>query len=174
MATADARFFGDKFLPMECTLEAETSVSNLTQYKRFIGDDKKIRSLEWPPLNKQLIQLLAHWLPHQTVRDPLLISGGSMEYFKASESTKINHMRSNNRHKIRFQDFVYLKFKGEGHSKKSIFLPSPIKRLYWVKLLTKVSASKLHSIARNLSLKKRAPAATILKQMLSGQVGLGR
>ena len=41
MAAADARFFGDKFLAMECTLEAETSVSNLTQYKLFIGDDKK-------------------------------------------------------------------------------------------------------------------------------------
>ena len=28
-------------LAMECTLEAGTSVSNLTQYKLFIGDDKK-------------------------------------------------------------------------------------------------------------------------------------
>ena len=26
---------------MECTLEAETSVTNLTQCKLFIGDDKK-------------------------------------------------------------------------------------------------------------------------------------
>ena len=25
---------------IECTLEAETSVSNLTRYKLFIGDDK--------------------------------------------------------------------------------------------------------------------------------------
>ena len=33
-------FFGDRFLGMECTLEAETLVSNLTQYKRFNGDDK--------------------------------------------------------------------------------------------------------------------------------------
>ena len=33
-------FFGDRFLGIECTLEAETSVSNLTQYKLFIGDDK--------------------------------------------------------------------------------------------------------------------------------------
>ena len=48
MAAADARFFGDKFLAMEGTLEAETSVSNLTQYKLFIADDKKIRFLEWP------------------------------------------------------------------------------------------------------------------------------
>ena len=39
-------FFGDKFLGIECTLEAETSVSKLTQYKLFIGDDKKIRFLE--------------------------------------------------------------------------------------------------------------------------------
>ena len=34
-------YFGDKFLGIECTLEAETSVSNLTQYKLFIGDDQK-------------------------------------------------------------------------------------------------------------------------------------
>ena len=52
MAAADARDFGDKFLAMECTLEAETLVSNLTQYKLFIGDDKKMRFLECPsPLN---------------------------------------------------------------------------------------------------------------------------
>jgi len=41
MATVVLDFFGDKFLGIECTLEAETSVSNLTQYKLFIGDDKK-------------------------------------------------------------------------------------------------------------------------------------
>ena len=41
-------FFGDKFLGIDCALEAETSVSNLTQYKLFIGDDKKICFLEWP------------------------------------------------------------------------------------------------------------------------------
>ena len=52
---------------------------------------------------------LTHWLPHQTVCDPPLISGRSLEYFRASESTKINHICSNYRHKIRFQDFVYLK-----------------------------------------------------------------
>ena len=46
MAAADAGFFGDKFSGIECTLEAETSVSNLTQHKIFIGDDKKIRFLE--------------------------------------------------------------------------------------------------------------------------------
>ena len=33
-------YFGDKFLGIECTLEAETSVSNFTQCKLFIGDDK--------------------------------------------------------------------------------------------------------------------------------------
>ena len=40
MAAADSGFFGDKLLEIECTLEAETSVSNLTQYKLFIVDDK--------------------------------------------------------------------------------------------------------------------------------------
>ena len=59
---------------------------------------------------KPVKSFLTHWLPHQTVRDPPLISWRSMEYFRASESTKINHMHSNNRHKFRFQDFVYLKF----------------------------------------------------------------
>ena len=34
-------FFGDKFLGIECTLEAEISVSNCTLYKLFVGDDKK-------------------------------------------------------------------------------------------------------------------------------------
>jgi len=39
--------FGDQFVGIECTLEAETSVSNQTQYKLFVGDDKKkIRFLE--------------------------------------------------------------------------------------------------------------------------------
>ena len=33
--------YRDKFLGIECTLKAETLVSNLTQYKLFIGDDKK-------------------------------------------------------------------------------------------------------------------------------------
>ena len=40
MAAADASFFGDKLIGIECTLEAETSVSNITQYKLYIGDDK--------------------------------------------------------------------------------------------------------------------------------------
>ena len=40
-------FFGDKFLWIECTLEAESSVSNLTQYKIYIDDDK-IRFLKRP------------------------------------------------------------------------------------------------------------------------------
>jgi len=38
MAAVMLGFFGDKLLGIECTLEAETSVSNLTQYKLFIGD----------------------------------------------------------------------------------------------------------------------------------------
>ena len=32
------------------------------------------------------------------------------KYFRSSESKKINHMHSNHRHKIRIQDFIYLKF----------------------------------------------------------------
>ena len=40
-------FFGE-FFRIACTLEAETSVSNSTQYKLFIGDDEKNRFLEWP------------------------------------------------------------------------------------------------------------------------------
>jgi len=41
MAAVVLGFFRDKFLGIESTLEAETSVSNLTHYKLFIGDDKK-------------------------------------------------------------------------------------------------------------------------------------
>ena len=63
---------------------------------------------------------LTHWLPHQTVRDPPLISGRYLEYFRASKSTKINHMRSNNIHKIRFQDFVYLSSINERANVKEI------------------------------------------------------
>ena len=43
MAAVERRilgFFGELFLGIECTLEAETSVSNLTQYHLFIGDGK--------------------------------------------------------------------------------------------------------------------------------------
>ena len=73
---------------------------------QFYFIEKKIKniSLDFYDL------VLTHWLPHQTVRDPPRISRRYLEYFRASESTKINHMRSNNRHKIRFQDFVYLRF----------------------------------------------------------------
>ena len=53
---------------------------------------------------------LTHWPPHQTVRDPSLISWRFLEFFRASESKKLNHMHSNHRHKIRFQDIVYSKF----------------------------------------------------------------
>jgi len=44
MAAVVLGFFGDKFLGIECTLEAETSLNNLTQYKVFIGDDKKSKN----------------------------------------------------------------------------------------------------------------------------------
>ena len=33
-----------------------------------------------------------------------------LKYFRSSESKNINHMHSNHRHKIRIQDFIYLKF----------------------------------------------------------------
>ena len=45
MAATDAEFWASletNFPGIACTLEAETSVINLTQYKLFIGDDKKI------------------------------------------------------------------------------------------------------------------------------------
>ena len=38
-----------------------------------------------------------------------LFPGVLLEYFRASESIKINHMRSNHRHKIRFQDVKWMK-----------------------------------------------------------------
>ena len=42
--------------------------------------------------------------------NPPLISRRFLEYFRVSENTKINHMRSNHRNKIAFQDIVYFKF----------------------------------------------------------------
>ena len=53
--------------------------------------------------------VLTHWRLNEIARDPPLIPWRFLEYFRASKSTKINHMRSNHRHKIRFQDIVYLK-----------------------------------------------------------------
>ena len=48
-------FFREAFLGIACTSEAETLLSNLTQYKLFIDDDKKICFLEWPsPVLKDL------------------------------------------------------------------------------------------------------------------------
>ena len=55
------------------------------------------------------VSSLTHWCVNEIDRDPLLIPWPFLEYFRASESTKINHMRSNNIHKIRFHDIVYLK-----------------------------------------------------------------
>ena len=54
-------FFGDKFLGTECTLEAETSASNLTQYKLFIGVDKKKDAI-WSPfkLNLRRLHIILH------------------------------------------------------------------------------------------------------------------
>ena len=50
-------FLGDKFLGIECTLEAETSVSNLTQYKLFIGDDKKKNTLLGETFSLNLVHM---------------------------------------------------------------------------------------------------------------------
>ena len=61
-------------------------------------------------LCRGIMSPFTHWLLHQTVRDAPQISWRFLKYFRASENTKINHMCSNNRHKIRFQDFVYSKF----------------------------------------------------------------
>ena len=50
-------FFEDSFLGIQRTLEAETSVSNSTQYKRFywwLGDDKKYAF--WSDLVTSLFQ----------------------------------------------------------------------------------------------------------------------
>ena len=51
MAATDAEFWASletNFFGIACTLEAKTSVRNLTQYKLFIGDNEKISFLEWP------------------------------------------------------------------------------------------------------------------------------
>ena len=51
--------------------------------------------------------ILTHWCLKEIARNPSLIPWRFLEYFRASESTKINGMCSNHRHKIRFQDVVY-------------------------------------------------------------------
>ena len=52
---------------------------------------------------------LTHWRLNEIAHNPPLIPWHFLEYFWASESTKINHMRCSHRHRIRFQDIVYLK-----------------------------------------------------------------
>jgi len=52
---------------------------------------------------------LTHWRLNEIAHDPPLIPWRFLEYFRASESTEINRMRNNHRHKIRFQDIIYLK-----------------------------------------------------------------
>ena len=53
---------------------------------------------------------LTHWLPNEIARDIPLNSQAIFDFSEPARALKINHMRSNHRHKIRFQDFVYLKF----------------------------------------------------------------
>ena len=53
--------------------------------------------------------LLTHWNLNEIARDPPLIPWHFLEYFRASERTKINHMHSKHRYKIRFQDVFYSK-----------------------------------------------------------------
>ena len=53
--------------------------------------------------------ILTHWRLKEIACDPSLIPWRFLEYFRASKNTKINHMRSNHKHKIRFQVVVYLK-----------------------------------------------------------------
>ena len=52
---------------------------------------------------------LTHWHLNEIPRDPSQISWCFLRYFRASPSAKIYHMRSNHKHKIRFQDYVYIK-----------------------------------------------------------------
>ena len=57
-------------------------------------------------ISSGLTFLLTHWnCPRPTPHSLAFF----LEYFGASESTKINHMHSNHRHKARFQDVTYSK-----------------------------------------------------------------
>jgi len=49
---------------------------------------------------------LTHWRLNEIACDPPLIPWRVLDYFRAIETKKINHMCSNHRHKIRFQDLV--------------------------------------------------------------------
>ena len=53
---------------------------------------------------------LTHWLPNEIARDIPLNSQVIFDFSEPARALKINHMCSNHRHKITFQDIVYLKF----------------------------------------------------------------
>lgn len=93
-------------------------------------------------------------------RDPVLIQKPAIKW----KNTQLEHAEHAEHANILFQSHLIqwnlnllnkvardqsnLFIKGEGHSKRRISLLSSIKCLYWVKLLTKVWASKEHSIPR--------------------------
>ena len=54
-------------------------------------------------------QLLTYWFLNETASNPPLIPRLLLEYFRASESTKINHKHGNHWCRTRFQDIVYLR-----------------------------------------------------------------
>ena len=80
-------------------------------------------------------EMLTHWRLNEIAHDPPLIPWRFLEYFRTSESTKINHMRSNHRHKIGFQDVVYSKLnKWRAKILKNIDKKTST---WWVKLIRK-------------------------------------
>ena len=63
----------------------------------------RLKLLLW----REPLFILTQWRLKEIARNQSLISWRFLEYFRASESTEINGMCSNHRHKIRFQDVVY-------------------------------------------------------------------
>ena len=97
---------GEVFKARFC-LNFENLVKTLSQHVITNG---------FPPLGTSCLHtvlvdlnILTHWRLNEIAHDPPLIPWRFLEFFRASESTKINYMRSKHRHKIRFQDVVYSK-----------------------------------------------------------------
>jgi len=71
---------------------------------------RSLQTFPWLLLPKiSFLSKLIHWCLNEIAHNPPLIPLCFLEYFRVSKRTKINHMHSNHRHKIRFQDLVYLK-----------------------------------------------------------------
>ena len=89
-----------------------TTVRKWTKLRRLLFWEASDLCLIWSSKDNPFSYMyvcLTHWCLNEIACDPPLIPWHFLEYSRASESTKINHMHSNHRQKIGFQDVVYSK-----------------------------------------------------------------